>query len=380
MDFGLTEEQEMIKQAARKFALNELLPHSSQWDKTKEFPQHLVDKMGELGFVHTTIPKEYGGQGTDRLTNGIIVEELARGDFSLSIFAFGVMTDAFMIYGTEEQRKRWLPPMATGEGHMGIALTESESGSDAAGLTMKAVRDGDEYVLNGEKSSVSNINADGWLVLARTDPDASPARGISCFIVPGETPGVTTSLYNDLGGRAVPRGPVAFEDVRIPAGNLLGEENRGFHLIMHAFDFNRALIGLMCIGAAQQTLDETIEFAKNRKSFGQVITTNQGVSFPIAEAATRLELARLICCKVLWLRDNELPHTTEAAMAKWFAPRTCVDILHECLLIHGHYGYTDEFHVEQRLRNVIGWQIGDGTANIQKLVIARDIIGREFVR
>jgi cyclohexanecarboxyl-CoA dehydrogenase len=289
------------------------------------------------------------------------------------------MGDAFMLYGTEEQRNKWLPPLARGEKLMGIALTESESGSNAAGLTMRAERDGDQYVLNGEKSSVSMVNADAWLVLACTDPDAASARGISCFIVPRETPGVTTSLYNDMGGRAVPRGPVVFEDVRIPTGNLMGKINKGFHLIMHAFDYNRSLIGLMCVGAAQQTVDETIRFAKERKSFGRVITSNQGVSFPIAEAVTRLEFARLICYKVLWMRDNDIPHTTHAAMSKWWVPRTCVDIIHECLLIHGHYGYTDEFPVERRLREVTGWQIGDGTANIQKLIIAREVIGREYV-
>jgi cyclohexanecarboxyl-CoA dehydrogenase len=379
MEFSFTEEQEMIRQTARKFALNELLPHSAQWDRTGDFPRHLLRKMADLGLVNTTIPPEYGGQGTDRVTNGIIVEELARGDFSMSIFAFSVMGDAFMLYGTEEQKREWLPPLAQGEKFIGIALTESESGSDAASLKMSAVRDGDEYVLNGEKSSTSLINAEAWLVLARTDPQASPARGISCFIVTSDMPGLTASHYNDLGGRAVPRGPLAFEDVRVPARNLFGEENRGFHLIMNAFDYNRALIGLMCIGTAQQALDETVRFAKERKSFGRVITTNQGVSFPISEAATYLELARLICYKVLWLRDNELPHTKEAAMAKWWVPRTCVDIIHECLLIHGHYGYTDEFPVAQRLREVIGWQIGDGTANIQKLIIAREVIGREYV-
>lgn len=379
MDFSFTEEQQMMRETTRKFALRELLPNAAHWEKTREFPHHLLRKMGELGLICTTIPREYGGQGTDRATNGILVEELARGDFSLSIFAFGVMGDAFMLYGTEEQKREWLPPLARGEKVMGISLTESESGSDAASLKMKAVRDGDEYVLNGEKSSTSMINADAWLVLARTDPKAPPARGITCFIVPRDIPGVTTSVYNDMGGNAVPRGPVAFEDVRIPAGNLFGELNRGFHLIMHAFDYNRALIGLMCIGAAQQSLDETIKFAKERKSFGRVITTNQGVSFPIAEAATRLELARLICYKVLWLRDNDLPHTVEAAMAKWWVPRTCVEIIHECLLLHGHYGYTDEFSVERRLREVIGWQIGDGTANIQKLIIARELIGRDYV-
>lgn len=379
MDFSFTEEQEMIRQTARKFALNELLPHTAEWEKAKKYPPDLVRRIADLGLVNSAIPAEYGGQGTDRLTGGIIVEELARGDFALSACGSSAIGDAFMLYGTEEQKNEWLPALARGEKLVGISLTESESGSDAAGLKLRAVRDGDDFVLNGEKSTTSMVDADAALVLARTDHAAPKARGISCFIVPMDLPGVTASVYNDMGANANRRGPIAFEDVRVPARNLLGEMNRGFHLIMNTFDHNRAIIGLMCIGATQQILEETIEFAKNRYSFGRVITTNQAVSFPLAEAATKLELARLICYKVLWLRDNNLPHTVEASMAKWYAPRTCVDILHECLLIHGHYGYTDEFLVSQRLREVIGWEIGDGTANIQKLVIARNLIGRQYV-
>ena len=379
MDFKFTEEQEMIRQTARKFAINELLPHTAEWEKSGEYPPDLIKRLGDLGLVNTSVPPEYGGQGTDRVTGGIIVEELARGDFALSSFGSSAIGDAFLIYGTEDQKNEWLPGMVRGEKIIGIALTESESGSAAAGLKMKAVRDGDSFILNGEKSSTSMVTSDAWLVLARTDPDSPNARGISCFIVSRDTPGVTTSVYNDMATNANARGPIAFEDVHIPVANLFGEENRGFHLIMNTFDHNRAIIALMCIGGTQQILEETIEFAKNRSSFGRVITTNQAVSFPLAEAATRLELARLICYKVLWLRDNDQPHTIEAAMAKWWVPRTCVEILHECLLIHGHFGYTDEFLVAQRLREVIGWEIGDGTANIQKLIIARNLIGRDYV-
>lgn len=379
IDFSFSQEQELIRDTARKFAQNELLPKYVYWDRHPEFPAHLVARIAELGFMGMTVPKEYGGQGLDRVSNGIVVEELAKGDFNLSILTFGLMGDVLSQHGTEAQKAYWLPAIAAGQKILGISLTESESGSDAGSIKSRAVRDGDEWIINGEKSTTSIINADGWLLLARTNPKDSGPRGISCFILTRETPGISVSVYQDLGGRVIPRGPIALENVRLPATNLLGEENRGFYLIMNAFDYNRALIGLMCLGAAEQTLQETIQFAKQRKSFGRVITTNQGVSFPLAEAATYLELGRWACYRVLWLRDHGWPHSKESAMVKWWVPKTCVEIIHNCLLIHGHYGYTKEFPVEQRLRDVLGWQIGDGTAQIQKLIIARHIIGRDFV-
>lgn len=378
MDFHLTEEQESIQKKARDFAQAELLPQYSRWDRTSEFPQDLVRKMGEVGLMVSTIPQEYGGMGTDRVTNGIIVEELARGDFNLSLLAFGLGYD--MLLGASEELKReWWPKMAKGERFLGIAMTESQSGSDAANVQTRAERHGDVYVINGEKNSVSILNGDGWMLLARTDPEGG-ARGISMFLLHKDTPGLTISrTYSDLGGRAVPRGTLTLEDARIPAIHLIGKENHGFYYIMNAFDYNRAIIGMMCLGAAGQSLEETVQYVRGRSSFGRAISFNQGVSFPIAEAETQMELARNLCLKVLWLRDNELPHRKEAAMAKWWVPKICVETVHQCLLIHGHYGYSQDLPIEQRLRDVMGWEIGDGTGQIQKLIIAREVIGREFV-
>jgi cyclohexanecarboxyl-CoA dehydrogenase len=378
MDFDFTDEQKSLQKKAREFAQDELLPHCTRWDRQSEFPRDLVRKMGEAGLLGSTVPQEYGGMGTDRVTNGLIVEELARGDSNLSLLAFGTLYE-MLSFASEELKREWAPKMARGEKFLGIALTEPQSGCDAANVQTRAERRGEVYVANGVKNCVSILNADGWSLLAKMDA-AAGARGISMFLLHKDTPGLTISKpKSDLGGRAVPRGSLTLEDARIPVGHLMGEENRGFYYIMDAFDYNRALIGLMCIGAARQSLEETIEYVKNRRSFGRAISLNQGVSFPIAEADTYLELARNLCFKVLWLRDNELPHRRETAMCKWWVPQICVEIIHQCLLLHGHYGYSQDLPIEQRLRDVLGWEIGDGTAQIQKLIIAREVIGRDFV-
>jgi cyclohexanecarboxyl-CoA dehydrogenase len=316
--------------------------------------------------------------GTDRVTNGLIVEELARGDSNLSLLAFGTLYE-MLSFAPEGLIREWAPKMAEGERFLGIALTEPQSGCDAANVQTRAERRGEVYVGNGVKNCVSILNADGWSLLAKTDEEAG-VRGISMFLLHKNTPGLTISNpKSDLGGRTVPRGILTLGDARIPVGHLMGEENCGFYYIMDAFDYNRALIGLMCIGAACQSLEETIEYVKIRRSFGRAISLNQGVSFPIAEADTYLELARNLCFKVLWLRDNELPHRRETAMCKWWVPQICVDVVHQCLLLHGHYGYSQDLPIEQRLRDILGWEIGDGTAQIQKLIIARELIGREYV-
>lgn len=378
MDFDLTDEQKGIQKRARDFAQEKLLPCYKRWDREQNFPRDLVLEMGEAGLLASTVPREYGGMGSSRVTNGIIVEELARGDFNLSLLAFGLCYD--MLLGADEKlRSEWWPKLVKGERLLGIALTEFQSGSDAANILTTAERQGDLYVTNGEKNSVSILNGDGWLLLARTDAEAG-ARGISAFLLSRDMKGLTISkTYSDLGGRSIPRGVITLNDVRIPSHHLIGKENRGFHYILDAFDYNRAIIGLMCIGAALQSLEETVEYVKKRKSFGRTISLNQGISFPLAEADTYLELGRNLCLKVLWLRDSGLPHRREAAMCKWWIPQTCVEIIHQCLLMHGHYGYSQELPLEQRLRDVLGWQIGDGTAQIQKLIIARELIGRDFI-
>ena len=219
---------------------------------------------------------------------------------------------------------------------------------------------------------------DGAVVFAKTDP-AAGAKGVSAFLVPLDLPGISRHPYSDMGARGIVRGSLFLDNVEIPADNLIGPEGGGFSRVMQAFDYTRALIGLMCLGAAQATLEETVAYLKQRTSFGKPISTNQGASFPVAEASAKLEMARWLCYRTLWLRDQGLPHTREAAMCKMKIPQMCADVIQQCLILHGHYGYTQDYPVEQRLRDVIGQIIADGAPQIMKIIVARDLFGREFV-
>jgi cyclohexanecarboxyl-CoA dehydrogenase len=378
LDFSFTDEQELLRTTLREFSLKELLPKYGYWDKHEKYPYEPIKKILEIA-------NPYGDdwrsaqKSKDVITAGIIAEEVARGDFNCVLPSMGPFAmSVFLLEASDELKETWLPGLMTGDKVIGLCLTEPDAGSDLGALRTTAVRDGDDYVLNGEKNSVSFLNADVFYVFARTEKGSTGYRGISAFLVPRETEGLDFSPYHDLGCRAVPRGQLFMSDARVPARCMVGREGEAFKMIMKYLDVNRAFIGLMCIGAAQQTLDETIEYVKEKHAFGLPIGRFQGVSFPIAEAATKLELGRLLCYKILWMKQNDIQCTLEGAMAKWWVPKTCVEVIHECLLLHGHYGYTDEFPIEQRLRDVIGWEIGDGTAQIQKLIISRQLLGRDF--
>jgi cyclohexanecarboxyl-CoA dehydrogenase len=327
------------------------------------------------------VPTALGGQEADLVTTGIAIEEVARGDFSCT---YGVQLACLggEIIGrnaTEEVRQRWLPAMVSGEAVLAIGLTEPSAGSDAASLACRAVREGDEYVITGEKSGISlGLVAHAIMLFATTDPSAK-ARGVTAFLVPLDRPGVSRSPLRDLGARAVGRAVLSFDHVRVPVSHRLGEEGTGFYQVMRGFDFNRVLIALACLASAQISLEETMAYVKERRAFGRALAQFEGVSFPIAEAATMIEAARLLCYRALSLADRGERHTKESAMVKWWAPRLAVDTIHQCLLLHGHYGYTDELPFEQRLRDVIGLEIGDGTAEVMKLIVARELMGRESV-
>jgi cyclohexanecarboxyl-CoA dehydrogenase len=244
-------------------------------------------------------------------------------------------------------------------------------------MIVRARRDGDDYVLNGEKTSISfSTQADEIMLFARTGSEEGKARGVSTFYAPLDAAGITRTAFNDMGTTAVGRGSLFFDDVRIPASCLLGEEGAGFRQVMHGFDFSRALIGLQVLGAARASLDEAWQYSTEREAFGNPIAAYQGVTQPLAECETLYEAARLLCFKTLFMRDEDITHTKEAAMVKWWAPKVAFDIIHQCLLTHGHYGYTKDLPLEQRMRDVLGLQIGDGTAQIQKMIIAREIVGR----
>ena len=379
MDLAFSPEQDELVRTLRQFARRELAPHSAQWDRTGEFPWEAWRRLGELGLLGLRIPAAYGGQEADFLTFGIAMEEIGRGDFSCTygIQLAGLAGEILGRSGSEAIKTRWLPLTASGLAVVALALTEPGAGSDAANLACRAERDGDGYVITGEKSGISlGMAAQAAVVFARTDP-AGRARGVTAFLVPLDLPGVSRSPLRDMGTRAIGRAVLAFDHVRLPASHRLGEEGTGFYQVMQGFDYNRIGIALACLGVAQQSVEETMVYVKERRAFGRALARFEGVSFAIAEAATHLEACRWLCYRALWLADQGRPYTKESAMTKWWGPRLAVDTIHQCLLLHGHYGYTDELPFEQRMRDVIGLEIGDGAAEVMKMVVARELMGRE---
>ena len=377
MELAFSPEQEELIRTLRQFARKDLAPRSAEWDRTGEFPREAWRRMGELGLLGLRVPAAYGGQESDFVTLGIAMEEIGRGDFSCTygIQLAGLAGEILGRSGREEIMARWLPPTARGEAVVALALTEPGAGSDAANLACRAERAGDDYVLTGEKSGISlGMAADAAIVFARTDPGGR-ARGVSAFLVPLDLPGVSRSPLRDMGTRAIARAVLTFDHVRVPASHRLGEEGTGFYQVMQGFDYNRIGIALACLGVAEQSVEETIAYVKERKVFGHTIARFQGVSFPLAEAATQLEACRWLCYRALWLADQGRAHTKEAAMTKWWGPKLAVETIHQCLLLHGHYGYTDELPFEQRMRDVIWLEIGDGAAEVMKMVVARELIG-----
>ena len=381
MDFALTEDAEVFRNTVRRFAEERLAPHYQRHDRDKTFPQQQLTECASLGLLGLRIPEKYGGSMGDCTLSGIACEEIARADFNVAYFPlmYGLIGEVLANYASDELKRLWLPRMAAGEVVAGLGLTEPESGSDAASLRCVAAREGDCYVLNGEKSSISLLErADMVTVFARTGRVEDRGRGISAFVVPMDLPGVHRTKYNSMGSRCIGRGSLFLDGVRIPEAWRIGSEGQAFKMVMATFDYSRATIGLMCLGAAMGAIDRTKAHVTIRRAFGQPLARFQGVSFPIAEHLTLIEAARLLCYKTLWMRERGLRHTTEAAMCKWWAPKVAVDAIHECLLLHGHYGYTDEYPIEQQLRDVIGLEIGDGTAQIAKVVIAREQLGSDF--
>ena len=382
MDFNLSDDQQALVDSARRFAQQKLAPGYSLGDKTARVDRAMVKAMGNMGFLGPELPEAYDGLGVDCVTSGLLLEQIAYGDFNMSYI--NLLTSLCgQIMATHAQdflKERWLKPILAGDKLVAIALTEPSAGSDAARLKLKAVRDGagggDHFVLNGEKTSISLADqCDVAVVFARTGSDKDGAKGISAFLVPMDLPGLTRTAFDDVGTRAVGRGSIFFDNVRVPADHLLGDEGKGFIHVMQGFDYSRALIGLQCLGVARASLDEAWDYAKDRETFGLPIIERQGVSFPLAEGETYLESLRWHCLRTLWLKDQGKPHTAEAAMCKWWGPKLACEIIHQCLLTHGHGGYARDYHFAQRYRDVLGLQIGDGTANIMKMIIAREKSG-----
>jgi cyclohexanecarboxyl-CoA dehydrogenase len=369
LDFGFTPAQQAYREALRRLALDELLPRYAEGDAGR-YPHEQIQRINAFA------EQFWRGRESewDLVTCGITAEEVARGDFNCVLPSLGrPYQEHFLGDFSPAQRARWSEDLAAGREMIALAITEPDAGSDMARLRARAERKGEGWVLDGVKNSVSFLDAGVFYVFARSDPQAGGWQGISGFLVPRDTPGLAFEPYDDLGCRAVPRGILRLNRVEVPGDALVGEPGSAFVRISRFFDVNRAIIGLKCIGAALQSVAETFRYASQREAFGQPLSANQGVTFPLAEGVTLLDHARLGCYRVLWMRQNGLPCRHEGAMVKWWAPRTAAEVIHKCLTLHGHYGYTRQLPLQQRLRDVIGWQIGDGAEEVMKLLIVREL-------
>jgi cyclohexanecarboxyl-CoA dehydrogenase len=379
LDFSFTEEQNMIRSMVRDFAQKEIAPGYKDRIKAQTIPLELRKKIADIGLLGLSIPEEYGGQPRDAVTIGIIMEELARQaeDTALLVF-FHLGQPDFIMLASDEVKEEWLPAMARGEKMVVMGFTEADAGSDLGNLKTTARKDGDYYILNGEKNRTSFLfQGAAAIVLAKTD---RASRRITPFLVPLDLPGITTASIEDMGVESTKGGILSLEDVRIPEKYLLGgEEGKGFAETMRAFDINRVYLAIMAMAKAEVSLEETCEYTKQRVQFGKPLAKFEGISFKLAEAATYIELGRWLCYRILWMKDNGIRHSRESAMVKWWCCQTAFDIIHQCLLAHGHYGFSKDLPFEIRLRDVVGAQIGDGTVEIMKLIIAREMLGREFL-
>ena len=374
---GYSEEQLMVRDMARQFAAEQLAPNAASWDQNSEFPKAAIAAMGELGLLGMVVPEEYQGSATDTVAYAMALEEIAAGDGACStIMSVHNSVACMPIYkfGTDAQKDKWLPQLATGKMLGAFCLTEPQAGSDAAALTTRAERDGDSFVINGVKQFItSGKNADLAIVFAVTDADAGK-RGISAFIIPTDTKGYqVASVEKKMGQRASDTCQIIFEDCRIPADHLLGEEGQGYRIALGNLEGGRIGIAAQSVGMARAAYDHALIYAQERQAFGAPIISQQAVAFKLADMATSIDAARLMVHRAANLREQNLPCLTEASMAKLFASEMAERVCSDSIQIHGGYGYLTDFPVERIARDVRVCQIYEGTSDIQRLVISRSL-------
>jgi alkylation response protein AidB-like acyl-CoA dehydrogenase len=379
VDFALTEEQREIQALAREFADTEIAPNAADWDREHRFPRQLFTRLGELGLMGVCVPEELGGAGADFLAYVLVLEELSRADAGVGV-TVAVHTSAatlpIVMFGTEEQKARFVPPLARGEGIGAFALTESGSGSDAGSLRTTATPDGDGWRLNGTKQWCTNgSHASTFLLFARTDPATEGARGVSAFVVDAEHVEVTRE-EEKLGLHSSSTADIRLDDVRIEGDRLLHEERKGFAVAMATLDGGRIGIAAQAVGIAQAALDTARVYALEREQFGKKIAEHQAIQFKLADMATEIAAARQLTHRAAWLKQSGLPHGAEGAMAKLFASRVAVQASQEAIQVLGGYGYTREFPAERYYRDAKITEIYEGTSEIQRIVIARDLLHR----
>ena len=373
----LTEEQSLIRDTARSFAREQLAPHAADWDREARFPKEAIAAMGELGFMGMLVPPELDGAGADHVAYALALMEIAAGDGSCSTVMSvhnSVACMPILRFGSSDQKERFLRPLARGELLGAFALTEPQAGSDASAIKARAERDGNHYVLNGMKQFItSGQNADLGIVFAVTDPDKGK-KGISAFIVPTDTPGYqVASVERKLGQKASDTCQIDFEDCRLPPDLLLGEEGQGYKIALSNLEGGRIGIAAQSVGMARAAYEAALTYSRERQSFGTAIANHQAVGFRLADMATKLHAAELMVLEAARLRDAGEPCLKEAAMAKLFASEAAETICSDAIQIHGGYGYLADFPVERIYRDVRVCQIYEGTSDIQRLVIAREI-------
>lgn len=386
MNFELTREQQMVRELARDFAKQEIAPHAEHVDRTGEFPVETFKKMGELGLLGIPFPECYGGSGGDTISYALSVEEIGKacGSTGLS-YAAAVSLGAAPVYyfGTEEQKQEYLVPLATGRALGAFGLTEPNAGSDAGGTRTKARSEGDSYVISGEKCWITNAGyARTVIVTAVTGKDDNGKNIISAIIVPTDSEGFTiNSEYDKMGVRGSNTSQLILDNVRVPKQNLLGSPEKGFKQFLNTLDGGRISIAALAVGIAQGAFEAALAYAHERKQFGQPISYFQAIQFKLADMAMEIELARNMVLKAAWLKDQGRPFTKEAAFAKLYASEMAFRTCNQSIQIHGGYGYMKEYGVERMLRDAKLMEIGEGTSEIQRLVIARQLgIGKQAAK
>ncbi|MYV58957.1 acyl-CoA dehydrogenase [Streptomyces sp. SID4931] len=379
MDLALSEEQEAVRKLAEDFVAREVTPHVVAWDRAENVDRSIVGKLGELGFLGLTVPEEYGGSGGDHLSYCLVTEELGRGDSSVRgivSVSLGLVAKTIASWGSEEQKRQWLPRLTSGEAIGCFGLTEPGTGSDAGNLVTRAVRDGGDYVINGTKMFITNGTwADVVLLFARTN-DSPGHRGVSAFLVPTDTPGLTRrTVHGKLGLRGQATAELVLEDVRIPASCLLGPEGKGFSLAMSALAKGRMSVAAGCVGIAQAAQDAAVRYAGEREQFGKAIARHQLVQELLSDIAVDVDAARLLTWRVADLIDRGQDFATAASKAKLYASEAAVRCANNALQVFGGYGYIDEYPVGKLLRDARVMTLYEGTSQIQKLIIGRALTG-----
>jgi alkylation response protein AidB-like acyl-CoA dehydrogenase len=380
MDFELTEEQRMWRQTVHDFCDREVRPHAAEMDEKAEFNSKAVAKMGPIGLLGLNIAEDYGGTGLDSISAAIAIEELAWacGGTALSIAAHNSLGCApIMLFGSEEQKKKWLPDLASGKSGLGaLALTEPGTGSDlAGGVSTRAELDGDEWVINGSKAWITNAAMAPVIVtLCRTDPSGG-SRSLSLILVPTKTSGLHIHPpEKKMGVRASPTHALTYEEVRVPKNNVLGEPGKGLHQTLQILDGGRIGIGAMGVGLARAAFEEAVRYARERTAFGEPIGNFQGIQFKLADAATQIDAARLLVLRAAWLKDQGKSFTREVAMGKLFASETAEQVCRDAIQVLGSYGYSKEYPVERMYRDARLTTIGEGTSEVQRIVIGRRVL------